>query len=107
MDNIYDPQKTLVRQQNSSVQPNYAIEENSNGLESGDESREPGEVETVTVSNSSSTTFSAEYLMRPPDATSIAAAALTARKNRNKRRTRIKFEQEHVVLLFINNKAKN
>jgi len=56
--------------------------------------REPGEIVRTTENRPN---FSAEYLMRPPDSESIAAAALTARKNRNKRRTRIKFEQEQVT----------
>ncbi len=55
--------------------------------------REPDEVART---NETKGSFSAEYLMRPPDSESIAAAALTAKKNRNKRRTRIKFEQEQV-----------
>lgn len=42
------------------------------------------------------------YFMQPPDSESIAAAAVTARKNRNKRRTRIKFDKEQVFFKDIN-----
>lgn len=39
------------------------------------------------------------FLMQPPDSESIAAAAVTARKNRSKRRTRVKYEKEQLDLL--------
>lgn len=39
------------------------------------------------------------YLSHPPDSNSIAAAALVASNNRNRRRTRIKFDTEQIDLL--------
>ena len=36
------------------------------------------------------------YLLQPPDSKSIAAAALAASKNKNRRLTRTKFEAEQV-----------
>ncbi len=37
-----------------------------------------------------------DYLMRPPNSESIAAAAATAKQNQSNRRTRIRFEKEQV-----------
>lgn len=53
---------------------------------------------TITKPKNKTETTS-DYLMRPPDSESIAAAAATAKKNRGKRRTRIKFEKEQLDLL--------
>jgi hypothetical protein len=41
------------------------------------------------------------YLLHPPDLNSVAAAAVIASQNRNRRRTRIKFDAEQVYLFRI------
>ena len=54
------------------------------------------EVKREARANAKPKAEASDYLMRPPDSESIAAAAATAKKNRSKRRTRIKFDKEQV-----------
>lgn len=94
--------------QNDSNSPKYEDQSSANDDQSTEENKQQmaamlnsgAKATTANYSSKPKVETTSDYLMRPPDSESIAAAAATAKKNRGKRRTRIKFDKEQVSARF-------
>lgn len=93
--NNYEPYLQQLQQYQQPYQPQHQAQQQQQQQQIKSKNVKPASTNIVPKVQAATA-----YLLQPPDAKSIAQAAQVATNNRNRRRTRTKFEAEHVCLLY-------